>query len=144
LLIAVATLSIPQVKDVIYAAYRSKNPELRASSICAMGRSCDPIWLPILLRELNSPDPGIRFEAASACGELGEEEAVPHLIKLVRDSDIQIRLAATKSLARIRGIEPKQAFYRYLAHGDEQFTQIVEDAWSELEAEEDSPFFEPR
>ena len=141
---AIATLSIPQVKDVIYAAYRSKNPKLQASAICAMGRSCDPLWFPLLLRELNSPDPEMRFEAARACGELGEEEAVPHLIKLLRDSDIQVRLAATKALGRIKGIEPRQAFYRYLSHDDEQFSQIVEDAWHELEAEEDSPFSEPR
>ena len=141
---AIAPLSISRVKDVIYAAYRSKNLKLRSSAICAMGRSCDPLWLPILLRELSSVDPEMRFEAARACGELGEEEAAPHLIKLIRDSDIHVQLAATKALGRIRGIEEKQAFYRYLPQPDEQASQMVEEAWHELEAEEDSPFFELR
>jgi hypothetical protein len=141
---AVAPLSVSRVKDVIYAAYRSKNQKLRCSSICAMGRSCDPLWLPILIRELNSTDPEMRFEAARACGELGDEEAVPHLIKLVRDSDVQVQLAATKALGRIRGIDAQQVFYRYLPNQSEQASQIVEEAWDELESEEDTTFFEIR
>lgn len=141
---AIAPLSIPRVKEIICAAYKCKNPNLRTSAICAMGRSCDPVWLPVLLTELNNADPEMRCEAARACGELGEEEAVPHLIKLTRDTDTRVRLAATKALGRIRGIETRESFYPYPYNYDDNAPQVTEEAWHEMQTEEYSSPSQPR
>ena len=107
---AVGSLSLPQVKEIIQQAYQSQDSKLRLSALNAMGRNCDPLWLPILLRELSNPDPEMRFEAVKACGELGEE-VLPYLTACLSDSDIRIQLAVIDSLKEIGGHEAKQALY---------------------------------
>ena len=74
---AVAPISSPQVETAIREAYHGDNYKLRVSAIYAIGRNCNPAWLPVLIKELSNADAEIRYEAAEACGELGEEEAVP-------------------------------------------------------------------
>lgn len=102
---AISPFSLPRVKELIEAAYHSDDIKLKASAIYAMGHNCDLAWLPTLLIELNNDDPEIRYEAASACGELGAEEAVPYLIGMIANEDQQVREAAIKSLGEI-GNEP--------------------------------------
>lgn len=76
---AISPFNSPRVRELIEQAYHSNDNELKASAIYAMGRNCDLAWLTTLLAELNSDEAEIRYEAASACGELGSEEAVSHL-----------------------------------------------------------------
>ena len=71
---AAAPLSLPQMERAIAQAYKSGVPRLKTSAVFAMGKNCDPRWLPILIKELASADAEIRFEAAGACGELGEHD----------------------------------------------------------------------
>lgn len=106
---SIAPLNVPHVKDLIKNAYSSNDMKLKASAVYAMGRNCDPAWLANLIVELNSQENEKRYEAATACGELGEGEAVPYLIKLTRDSDIQVQEAAIKALGEIGNEEAKQA-----------------------------------
>ncbi|MCJ7769079.1 MAG: HEAT repeat domain-containing protein, partial [Dehalococcoidales bacterium] len=75
---AVAPLSLPQVKQAINDSYNNGDPLLKVSAIYAMGKNCNPYWLPILLSELTASDSEVRYEAAVACGEMGEQEAVPY------------------------------------------------------------------
>ena len=70
------------VRDAIRDAYESDLHRLKVSAVNAMGRSCDDRWLPLLIRELTSDDPEIRYEAAVACGNVADERAIPHLAKL--------------------------------------------------------------
>jgi len=136
---AVAPVNLPKVKKAILEAYQSNNPKLRASSIYAMGKSCNPAWLPTLLKELDSADAEIRYEAAGACGELGEEEAVPHLIALVNDPDIEIQLAAVQALGKIGGTVAKNCLEQCLDDPSETIQQAAEQALKELEIGEE-PF----
>ena len=76
---AASPISLQKVRQAITDAYRSNNASLKASAIYSMGRNCDPYWLPVLTAELNSRNAELRYEAAVACGELGEEDAVPAL-----------------------------------------------------------------
>jgi HEAT repeat protein len=128
---AVAPLSSSRVKRVIYKAYQSENLRLRASALWAMGLNCDPAWLTILLKELSSPELEMCLEAARACGELGEEEAVPHLLRLTEGADIQTQLAAVVALKQLEGSEAKQALYQCLHHPDERVRQVAEEALGE-------------
>ena len=139
---AIAPLSIPQVKEIIRRAYDSTNPELKRSALCAMGRNCDPVWLPFLLKELRNPDPETRYEAAVACGELCAPETVPQLLKLTRDTDIQVQIAAISSLGHIGSIEAKGELQRQLNSSDERIQQAAEVALEELGFAEDPLSFD--
>lgn len=136
---AVAPLSLPEVKKAIKKAYESDEPRLKVSAVYAMGRNCDPLWLPILLKELGSPDAEMRYEASGACGELGEMEAVPSLIELINDPDAEVQLAAIQALGKIGGSEAKEALEECLSSTNETVSEAAEEALSELEADED-PF----
>jgi len=136
---AISPVSLPQVERAITEAYQSHNPKLRVSSIYAMGKSCNPSWLPILLKELGSADTEMRYEAAGACGELGEEEAAPPLVKLANDPDIELQLAAIRALGKIGGTEAKNCLEQCLDDPGEAIQLAAEQALRELEIGEE-PF----
>lgn len=130
---AIASVNLTGVKKLIYKAYHGEDPALRASALRAMGLNCDPVWLPILIKELGNPDPEMCLEAVKACGELGEEEVVPHLLRLIREADITIKLAALTALKQIGGGGAKQALYECLNYQDEQVRQMAKEAWEGVE-----------
>ena len=130
---AIAPLSLPQVRRAIMAAYRSGNPKLKISAMYAMGKNCDVTWLQILLGELTSDSAELRYEAAVACGELGEEEAVSSLVELTDDADAEVQLVAVQALGRIGGSEAKEYLELCLSHRSEAVCQVAEQALYELE-----------
>ena len=134
---AAAPLSLPQMEKAIARAYQSGVPRLKTSAIFAMGKNCDLRWLPILIRELTNADAEIRYEAAQACGELGEKEAAPYLSELTTDPDIDVQLAAIQALGRLGGPEAKDSLERCLTDDSEVIQQAAEEALAELEAGED-------
>jgi len=136
---AAAPLSLPEVSKAIREAYQSHDTKLKASAIHAMGRNCSPSWLPMLLKELGSPDVEMRYEAALACGELGVEKAVPHLIALINDEDIEVQLTAVQALGKIGGNEAKECLEQCLGHPSEVVQQTAREALRELKMAED-PF----
>lgn len=91
------------VRDAINDAYQSEEPLMKASALFAMGRTCDNHWNDIVLREIDSYNPAIRYEAARASGELEIEEAVPHLARLAQGRDREIKEVAIWSLGEIGG-----------------------------------------
>jgi HEAT repeat protein len=134
---AVAPISAPEVKLAIGDAFRNGTPRFRVSAVFAMGRSCDPDWLPILLHELESKDAEVRYEATSALGELGEQEAVASLIRLTADADTEVRLASFQALGKIGGPKSKE-FLRYsLGSKDPAVRDAAQQALDELRATED-------
>jgi len=139
---AAAPLSLPQMEKAIVTAYKSAQPKLRISALFAMGKSCNTSWLPILIKELASADTEIRYEAAGACGELGEEEAAAYLCELANDPDLDVRLAAIQALGKIGGPEAKGCLEKCLNHPDEAIQKAAEEALSQMEAEEDPLFSE--
>ena len=138
---AVSPLSFPQVNRAIMEAYQSSSPEFKVSAIYAMGKNCDPSWLPILLGELANTDAEMRYEAVTACGELGEEEATASVIKLVDDPDTDVQLAAIQALGKIGGSEAKSCLEECLHSPSELIRQATEQALQELETWEDPMSF---
>jgi len=133
---AAAPVSLPQVKTAIMEAYQSHDSRLRISSIYAIGKSYDPSWLPILLKELANADAEVRYEAAGACGELEEEEAVPYLAKLINDPDVDVQMAAIQALGKIGDTKAKQVLEQCLKNTSETIRHTAEQALLELEAKE--------
>lgn len=134
---AAAPLSIPEVTVAISEAYNSGDLVLKTSAIYAMGKNCALSWLPFLLKELSSAHAEIRYEAAGACGEIGDELAVPLLVKLVHDPDVQVQLVAVQALGKIGGKEAKERLNRCLSHTSRAIREAAESALSELAALED-------
>ena len=121
---SVAAFNTSDINEYILWAYNSPDLSLKSSSIYAMGKTGENQWLGSLFKELQSPSPPIRYEAATACGQLDDEEATPHLIPLLQDDDFQVQLAAIDSLGEIGGTLAKRALTACLKRGD----TILEDA----------------
>jgi HEAT repeat protein len=133
---AISSLSIPEVKSEILSAYNDQNPRFKVSSIYAMGKNCDPEWIPLLLIELKNSDPEIRFEAATALGELGDESAVPQLIDIISDSDSEVRMAVIQALGKIGGTKAKEYLQNLLSSRDAAIRDIARQSLEELRTTE--------
>lgn len=128
---AVSVFSGEDVRRWVRWGYESDQPFLRQSAVHAMGRSCDVMWLPTLLMEMDSPDPAMRFEAASAAREMGEEDALERLIELAQDDlDTQVRLAAVEAIGAIGGSRAIRALKRFMASDDEALVEAATEAMS--------------
>ena len=125
---AVAPFNTPEVHQIIRETYSSDQLEMKCSAVYAMGKSCNPQWLSTILNELNSPHPAMRFEAATACGEMGEEDAVPHLIQLFNDEDQQAQTSAIAAVGAIGGSLAKKALLRCLKSSDDLVVEAAEEA----------------
>jgi HEAT repeat protein len=130
---AISPFSLPRVKELIETAYHTDDIKLKASAIYAMGRNCDLAWLPTLLTELNNNEAEIRYEAASACGELGANEAVPSLAEMITDKDDRVRDAAIKSLGEIGNETAKQALIKLSKNPQPGIRNAAKSALKEIE-----------
>ncbi|MCS7246360.1 MAG: HEAT repeat domain-containing protein [Thermomicrobium sp.] len=126
-----AVYSDHAVTTAIEDAYWSGDPALRVSALYAMGRSLDRRWIPLLLDELRSEDPERRYEAATACGHLGAEEALDDLITLTADPDRDVQAAAIAALGRIGGTVATNVLRRLARSSD----PVVQEAALEALAE---------
>ena len=115
---AVAPFNTGAIRKLVSWAYESEDLALKSSSIFAMGRTGESTWLPLLIKELQSPEPSIRYETANACGELGEEDAVPHLVSLLQDDDYQVQLAGINALGKIGSPLAKKVLLHCVKEGD--------------------------
>ncbi len=135
----------PEVLEVLETAYDEDDELMQLSAIVGMGRSCDRRWMPIILAELESSSPAMRYEAALASGNLEMREAIGALAKLADDADPQVRGAAIWSLGQISGDEAKQALLDALDDADDDTAAAIEDALAEqalLEGELDLALYE--
>ena len=102
-----------------------------------MGRSSNTRWLPIVVKEFHHEDSAIRYEAAIACGQLGDESTVPHLIGLIKDEDAQVQLSSVQALGTIGGALAKRALLQCLKLDDEALEEAAQAALDGIEFDED-------
>ena len=136
---AAASFNIPQINELIRWGYENSEPKLRISALYAMGRTGDPVWLPTLIKEMESNDSAMRYEAASACAEMVEEEAVPYLIPLIEDDDSQVQLSAIRALGAIGGSLAKRVLRQCLKYDDPILQEAAQAALYQLEVEDEEP-----
>lgn len=123
-----------EVQKQIQVAYVSAEPEMKESALAAMGLSMLPRWLPIISKELESRSPALRYEAARAAGELGEEGR-PLLVPVARllgDSDTEVALAAIWALGQIGGEAAKRALTEVARSDSDARVQAATEALAEL------------
>ena len=117
-----------EIRRWIDWAYSSDDLGLRSSAVFAMGRTVDPTWLPVILKEMDNQNPSIRYEAANAGGELGEEDALPRLSQLVGDPDPHVQMAALNAIATIGGVHAKKILRNYTQSEDDELREMAEEA----------------
>ena len=145
---SLAYSSSDALHPLILNSYEDEDESMRISAIFAMGRSADSRWRDHVLAELVSSDNAMRFEAARASGELELAEAVPDLIDLLDEDDVDLRDSAVWALGRIGGPAARRALEACCMATDEGLREAAEEALAELEflaGDVDLPafFFEP-
>jgi HEAT repeat protein len=115
-------------------AYAHPEQLVRESAVAAMGRSMRATWHPYIERELKSVSPAMRYEAARAVGELGEDgqPMLPSLVPLVEDEDSEIAMAAMWALGQVGGPHAKRVLQRLARSQDPARKQAALDALEEL------------
>jgi HEAT repeat protein len=138
---AIAPFNTGDIRRYVSWAYESQDLDLRSSSIFAMGRTGEPSWLPLLIKELQSPEPAFRYESAHACGELGEEDAVPHLVSLLEDDEYTVQLAGLNALGKIGGPLAKKVLLHCVKEGDATLEEAARAGLQNIEYLEDPMSF---
>ena len=138
---AVAPFNTGAIRKMMSWAYESDDLALKSSSIFAMGRTGESTWLPLLIKELQSPEATIRYETANACGELGEEDAVPHLISLLQDDDYQVQLAGINALGKIGSPLARKVLLHCVKEGDASLEDAARAELQNIEFLEDPMAF---
>lgn len=124
--------SADRIARIIAEAYADDDDGLRASAVFAMGRSADSRWRDIVLAELSSTDAEMRYEAARASGELELAEAVPALLPLLDEANVDLRDVAVWALGHIGGPEARRALEACAASDDEALAEAAQEALDEL------------
>ncbi|MEI6046337.1 MAG: HEAT repeat domain-containing protein [Chloroflexota bacterium] len=127
-----------QVTKIIERAYQSDDDLLIAGAIRAMGRNMNQRWLPEIGKEMSNSDPLIRYEAATAVGEIGSKELLMALVALFQDEDLEVRLAAVWALGQLGGPEASSQLKELLHDERESMREAAQEALKEL-AYADSP-----
>jgi HEAT repeat protein len=130
---AIAPLNLPKVKGLIEESYHSSDKSLRIAAIHAMGISCHPMWLTALIDELKNPDEQMRYESTLACGEIGDDTAVPYLINLLKDKSPRVQEAAVKALGETGSDEARESIEEILSNPNQKIRQAVRLALKELD-----------
>jgi HEAT repeat protein len=87
---------------------------------------------------MQSDDAEMRFEAATAAGSIGDDEAIPHLGELAGDEDAEVQEAAIGALGLIGGPQARSALHSIAAeYSDPRMLEAVTDALSEADFVED-------
>lgn len=121
----------PEVLDALEIAYYDEDAGMRLSAIVGMGRSCDLRWQNIILAELQSDTPAMRYEAALAAGEMMLRPAVPTLARLMDDADPEVREASVWALGQIGGQKAKKLLLDAYEEADEYMAGAIEEALAE-------------
>ncbi len=127
-----ACIDAPGLQDLVSSAYYHEDAHMRQSALFAMGRSADPRWSRVVLAELASREPAMRFEAAVAAGEMALRSATQPLIRMLDDPDANVREAAVLALGKIGGPSARRALQALVEGEDERLAEAAEEALDEL------------
>ena len=107
---ALGALKLTQAFDDIQTVYQNTNEWLvKISIVAALGGMGEPRAINILLDALKSDNELLQTIAIGALGELGNREAIPHLIPFVPNPDWQMRYRVAQALKLMGGPEAETA-----------------------------------
>lgn len=120
-----------EIQALIAESY-SRGGKPAESAVFAMGRSMDERWQQIVMDELESDHPAMRYEAARAAGEMTLEDALPFLVRMIEDADTEVRLAAVWALGQIGGKPAAEALAPALKSKEPAMREAAKEAINEM------------
>lgn len=130
---AIAYTEEEWITAFIQEAYEHADAAMRISAIIAMGHSANPRWQRLIIRELSSANPTMRFHATRAAGELQLRDAVEDVARLTDDVDQKVRLMALWALGQIGGPVSRRTLDGFLESEDPEMQRTAKEALQELE-----------
>jgi HEAT repeat protein len=134
---SVAVYEDEEVRAAIEMAYRSPEASLRANALAAMGNNLNSCFEPVVLLELKSLDPVMRYEAAKAAGFMELGQAVPRLIELSHDPDADVRMGSITALGQIGGQAARKCLRTLVKSSDRAVSEQASAALEEMAFMED-------
>jgi HEAT repeat protein len=137
---ALAAAGRSEIPELIRDAYASGEETLKISAVAAMGRTADRRWEPIVVAELASVNPSMRYQATRAAGMIALEAALPSLMDLLDDPDPEVMTASIWALGEIGGDEARRALEPLL--DDDEIAGLVQDALDAMDLMTGTPSFD--
>ena len=134
---AVSVFAAERLTSHIELAWSSGDLNARQSSLFAMGRTSDPKWIEYVIPDLEHDAASVRYEAAIAMGELGDEHHLRVMDAPLDDEDLTVLLAAISAVERIGGDAAKAKLELKLASPEPQVVELVQQALQTMKDEED-------
>ena len=134
---AVSVFAAERLTSHIESAWSSGDLSARQSSLFAMGRTSDPKWIGYVIPDLEHNAASVRYEAAMAMGELGDEHHLRVMDAPLDDEDLTVQLAAISAVERIGGDAAKAKLELKLASPEPQVVELVQQALQTMKDEED-------
>ena len=134
---AVSVFADERLDAHIEVAWSSGDISARQSSLFAMGRTSDPKWVDRVVQDLEHDVVSVRYEAAMAMGELGDEEHLRAMDAPLDDTDLTVQLAAISAIERIGGDDAKSQLEKLLVSPEPRVVELVQQALQTLKDEED-------
>jgi len=134
---AVSVFAAERLTSHIELAWSSGDLNARQSSLFAMGRTSDPKWIEYVIPDLEHDAASVRYEAAIAMGELGDEHHLRVMDAPLDDEDLTVQLAAISAVERIGGDAAKAKLELKLASPEPQVVELVQQALQTMKDEED-------
>lgn len=122
-----------RVPAIIRETYYGGDEQMQVSAVFAMGRTADPVWMPIIIEELDNYWQEMRLEAIRAAGALGLSDPVDRLIELLEEGELEEQMAIVMSLGMI-GSDQATAYLQRVAE-DPAFAELneaIEEALEEV------------
>ena len=127
---------LPEVNELLLAASKTSDAKLLASTLMAMGHTCDSArWSKLVERSLDHAVDFVRTAAVHACGELQVQSAVPQILGMAMDGEPDTVSQAVWALGEIGNIDARAALYQLqgLAEEDEELSAEIEEAIATLD-----------
>ena len=134
---AVSVFAAERLTSHIELAWSSGDLNARQSSLFAMGRTSDPKWIEYVIPDLEHDAASVRYEAAMAMGELGDEHHLRVMDAPLDDEDLTVQLAAISAVERIGGDAAKAKLELKLASPEPQVVELVQQALQTMKDEKD-------
>jgi HEAT repeat protein len=131
---ALGAMSGEETQNLIESVYEEGGLWLQVGALDAMGRSCDEVWLPIIIQEMENPSPQMRHAAAFAAGSIGDEEAVEALADVAAaDPDREVQRTAISALGEIGGRRARAFLNNLLYEGDDELREDIQEAIANID-----------
>lgn len=111
----------------ISGGIEEESANLKLGAITALGEIRDKRAIPSLISALKGKDKNQRHKASMALGKIGEP-ALPDLVKLLKNPDIEIKCLAIETLGQIKTEKSAEAVAEYLGYYEENITESASEA----------------